>query len=462
MKSLISLALLAAVIGMRNPSDLGQISNRFGKMFSAVELFVGGYRYGRCMGSLQTTGEFWLPENPDKRIKGTLFWEPGSRARVTLKTRLIDELANPIEISTAGAVITHSGDPARIVADGVPRVLLGDTEAGPVTCVDSYLQLLPSNAFGIAALFEQTWDPYTLIVGAHMPDGNTAKLSAVRFILDSSAWWRHMPDSGSAVSGAGEVVCERTEDGLVWLEFRPSATLTLRSSDRVVHSVMTLIKLAVDVDLTPIRIQVRRQGQADWLEVKNKGQDSGMLSSPDPNNLLSPSVVTLKMLSRWLEIERSMDGLAAAVAYPVKGQAMQVQGLVACSLIEGIHKRIIDSNTKKYVERVRDLHRIAMRIDPEITDPVVEWDEIVRNVRNDLAHHNTGRSFEEQFYNWLIVESSAIWVLRLCLLSHAGFSDLEVADALGEHQRYRFYRENLKMHVKEREAELAAQDADLY
>ncbi|WP_349293169.1 hypothetical protein [Corynebacterium breve] len=237
--------------------------------------------------------------------------------------------------------------------------------------------------------------------------------------------------------------------------------MTLRSSDRVVHSVMTLMKLAVDVDLTPIRIQVRRQGQADWLEVKNKGQDSGMLSSPDPKNLLAPSAVTLKRLAKWLEIEQSMDGLAAAVANPVKGEAMQVQGLVACSLIEGIHKRIIDSSKRDYVKRVRDLHRIAMRIDPEITSPVENWDEVVRNARNDLAHHNTGRSFDEQFYNWLIAEASAIWVLRLCLLSHAGFSDQEIADALGEHQRYRFYRENLKMHVKEREAELAAQDGDL-
>ena len=56
----------------------------------------------------------------------------------------------------------------------------------------------------------------------------------------------------------------------------------------------------------------------------------------------------------------------------------------------------------------------------------------------------------------MIAESSAIWVLRLCLLSHAGFTDQEIADALTDHQRYEFYRENLKMHVNERADELAA------
>jgi hypothetical protein len=126
------------------------------------------------------------------------------------------------------------------------------------------------------------------------------------------------------------------------------------------------------------------------------------------------------------------------------------------SLIEGIHKRIVDPGKQDYIDRVRDLYAIAQRIAPEIANPVDKWDEVVRNARNDLAHHNTGSSFEEQFYNWLIAESSVIWVLRLCLLSQAGFIEQEIADALKDHQRYKFYRENLKMHVKERAEELAS------
>lgn len=411
------------------------------------------------MDSLQTTGEFWLPDDAGRRAEGSLIWESGARARVTLKSRVVDELAKPIEISSEGVKLAHSGDPACIVADAVPRIILGDTEAGLVTCVDAYLQHLPMNGFDVAALFEQVWEPYTVIVGAHIPEGNAAEFNAVRFILDSPAWWTQMPNSGSASSRAGEVACERTNDGLVWLEFRPSFVLNLRTADRVVHSIKTLMKLAVDADLVPLRIQVRQEDRGDWLEVKNRGLDSKAISFPDPNNLLSPSLVTLKKIAEWLEIEQSMDGLAAAVSHPVKGQAMQVQGLVACSLIEGIHRRIIDSGQKNYIDRVRDLHQIAVRIAPGITSPVDKWVETVRNARNDLAHHNTGRSLDEQFYNWLITEPSVIWVLRLCLLSHAGFTDQEIASALSEHQRYQFYCENLKIHVKERDAVLEGKSA---
>nr|WP_156524321.1 HEPN domain-containing protein [Gordonia sp. LAM0048] len=408
------------------------------------------------MESLETAGEFWSPDNDAKRIEGTLSWEPGSRARLTLKTRVIDELARPLEVTSTGASISHSGDPVRIVADGVPRVLLGDTAQGPVTCVDAYLQHLPTNGFDVAAMFQQVWDPYTLIVGAHLPAGHATKLDAVRFILDSPGWWPQLPDAGSAASDAGELLCERGDDELMWLEFRPSFTLRLRSADRAVRSVMTLMKLAVDVDLTPLRIQVRETAQSDWLDVKTRDQDPSNTSWPNPHNLLPRSSVTLERIAGWLAIEQTMDGLAAAVANPVKKEAIQVQGVVACSLIEGIHKRIVDPSDVYYVKRARALHETALRIAPEITEPVDKWPELVKEARNDLAHHNTGRPLEEQVYNWMIAESSVIWVLRLCLLSHAGFTDQEIADALSDHQRYAFYRENLKMHVKERADELAA------
>lgn len=402
------------------------------------------------------TGEFWSPDNTAKRVPGTLTWEPGSRARLKLNHRVIDELNEPVEVTETGLHISHRGDPASIVQDGVARVLLGDTDAGPVTGIDSYLQHMPKNLFDFETPpLQQVWDPYTLIVGAHLPTGHAATLDAVRFTLDSPGWWEQLPDAGSATSDAGELLCER-DDELVWLEFRPSFTLRLRSADRAVRSVVTLMKLTVDADLTPQRIQVRETAQGDWLDVKTRDQDSSKTSWPDPHNLLPPSSVTLERIAGWLAIEQTMDGLAAAVANPVEKEAIQVQGVVACSLIEGIHKRIVDPGDMHYVKRARALHETALRIAPEITLPVDKWAELVKDARNDLAHHNTGRPFEEQVYNWMIAESSAIWVLRLCLLSHAGFTDEEIADALSDHQRYEFYRENLKMHVKERADELAA------
>ncbi|MFH0411391.1 hypothetical protein ACG98H_04670 [Corynebacterium sp. L4756] len=408
------------------------------------------------MDSIQTTGEFWIPNQSDRRVQGTLFWEPGAKARVTLRNRVIEELANPIQVANNEVSMTTSGDPALIVQDSVPRMLFGETEVGSVTCIDSYLQHPPGNFMNMAAIFSQVWDPFTLVVGAHLPEGNAEKLNAVRLILDSPAWWRHLPDFGSVKSEIGEVRCKRNEDGSVWLEFNSSTDLDIRSAARVVQSMLTLMKLAVDVEVAPHRVQVRERNKETWLEVKTRKLNATKSSSPDPHNLLPPSAVTLERIVRWLEIEKYMDGLAAAVAWPVKDAAIQVKCLVTCSLIEGMHKRIVDPEEIHYADRADHLHSIATRISPDITDPVVEWKKMVKNVRNDLSHHNTVRSFNEQFYNWLIVESSANWVLRLCLLSHAGFRDEEISDALKHHQRYQFYRENLKMHVQELEAEKEA------
>lgn len=417
---------------------------------SETDKIVGEPVYCGRVEPLETTGEFWSPDNDARRIEGTLTWEPGSRARLTLRSRVIDELASPVEFTENGFSMTVSGDPARVVADGVPRVLLGDTEAGAVTCVDSYLQHLPRNLFDFETPpLQQVWDPYTLIVGAHLPAGHATKLDAVRFILDSPGWWTQLPVVGSAVGDAGEVTCERTEDGLTWLEFRPTSPTVFRSAQRVVYSMIALVQLAVDASLTPLRVQVREPGHITWLEVKTRDLDPSKTSWPDSHNLLSPSLLTLERIARWLAIEKTMDGLSSAVAEPVTGTAIQVQALTACSLIEGIHKRMVGTDCH-YAVRARELQETAEGIAPGVTEPVVDWHKLVKQVRNNLAHHETGLSFEQHFLDCMIAESSAIWVMRLCLLSHAGFTDQEIADALSDHQRYEFYRENLKMHVKER------------
>ncbi|WP_280443383.1 HEPN domain-containing protein [Nocardia brasiliensis] len=403
------------------------------------------------MEPLETTGQFWLPDNDAKCVAGTLTWAPGAPARLTFESRLIDELAKPVSISaTGGLQITDSGDAALIVADNVPRVILGDTELGPVTCIDAYLQHPPQSFTDlIRHPLRQIWDPYTLIIGTHLTEGHATEFDAVSVVLDRPGWWSHLVDSESASGAVGEIECMRDHDGATWLEFRPSSALSLRSADRAIRSVVTVAKLALDAQLTTIQMRIRKAGQTDWLEVKTRGMDPSKTSWPNPHNLLPSGSLTLERLLRWLTIEQKMDGLAAAVANPAKDNAIQVHALTACSLVEGIHKRIVGTDPT-YVVRASDLHATAQRIDSEITTPVRDWAKLVKTARNDLAHHNTVVSLDIQLYNWMIVEASVIWVLRLCLLSHAGYTDAAIRTALANHDGYGFYRENLKQHVKER------------
>ncbi|MBS4102790.1 ApeA N-terminal domain 1-containing protein [Tsukamurella paurometabola] len=397
------------------------------------------------------TGKFWVVGDDTRQVPGTITWRSAEDARIVLSQRLVEELAQPIKVTETGGIsMVSSGKPSLVVADGLARLFLGDTDEGPVTCLDSYLRHPARNLFDVGAMFEQVWDPYTLIVGAHLTDGHRSQLDSVRFTLDHPAWWSHLTDGDSATSDAGTVVCELTPEGTVWLEYRPTSTMTLREASEALHSVETLLKLAVGVDLTPSRLQIRSTGSRDWLEVKTATIATGTVAYPSPRDLLPPTSITLERLARWMTIQQTMDGLAAAVADPVQGP-IQVQALVACSLVEGVHKRLIGGDIE-FPPRAQALYDMARTVDSKITSPVQNWPNLIKEVRNDLAHHNPVDAFDLQFLEWVIAEATARWVLRVCLLLHARFGNDELSQALSEHQRYQFYRENLKVHVKELKA----------
>lgn len=385
----------------------------------------------------------------ERRVGGVVSWDPGERARLVLGGRLVDEHARPLSVQGSGYRCSYSADPARIVADRMPRVLLGDTDEGPVTLVDAYLQLPATDLFDFGAALRQVWNPLMLVVGAHASEGNGALFDAVRFVLDGPERWRHLPERGAVSSEVGTVACERDGDEL-WLEFRPARRISLRSADRALRSMTTLAALALDVELVPVRLQVRDDSVGRWLDVKASHLASRANSWPETEGLLLSETLTLDRILRWLAIETVMDGLAAAVARPVENEAVQVGTLLACSLVEGIHRRIVDPAKSSYADRAKGLLEIASRVVPEIVEPVDDWPTLIKNVRNGLAHHDVGARFEARFHDWLIAESSIYWVLRVCLLSHAGFTDEQIAAALRENRRYGFYRENLKVLVRER------------
>lgn len=239
--------------------------------------FVRGHIYGDGVQPLDTAGKFWALGDDNRRVDGTLNWKPGADAELRLQSRVIDSLASPVTLTANGYMVKSSVAADRVVADRVPRVLLGDTAAGLVTGVDSYMR----GGFGLA----QVWDLQTLVVGAHFTAGNSTGVEAIRFILDGPDWWAHLPDRGAATDDAGVILCERTTDDLMQFEVHPTFAMTLRSAQRAVLSVMTLMKLAVGVDLRPLHVQVREPGQTRWLDVKTRELDPSKVSWPEPGNL---------------------------------------------------------------------------------------------------------------------------------------------------------------------------------
>lgn len=385
-------------------------------------------------------------------MKGRIDRSAQAESFLVLDSRVVDELARPIEFVNGEVRIPHSADPALIVADGVPRVLLGDMGDGKVTLIDSYLHHPSIRGFQFESIFRQYWRPQAAIFGEHYPDGYATPVAGVRAVLGDAVWWSHLFVDGEKEVRQGDVSCRRDADDEVWIEYRPESGLSVRLADRFAQSLSTLMKLSVDVDLDLRRMQVLDANEVQWLEVVHPCREPVAKSYPSPLNFLDRSYVTVERIAEWVENEKCMDGLSSAIAYPVKGEAMEVRCLVAGSLLEGIHKRIVNAGQVNYADRASEMLRIAKSVDDGIVDPVADWPQLVKRSRHDLAHHNPRVTYEVQIYEWMIAELSILWVLRISLLLSTGFSKSQISESLDRYRAYQFYRENLKMHVMERDS----------
>jgi hypothetical protein len=445
-------------------------------------------------------GEFWMMENPDRRVRGDFTAEVGNKPELTLAARVVADPppAAKTEPGDLGAALTAYA--AQRVAAFQPITLHGQLDTGEsITLLHAQNHGRPGDYPRYVA-FSAIWDANAA------PD---ELYSAVRFRLDHPFWLGHLTDGESSVveDDGSTLSVQASEDGN-WLVYESSAPATLGQLEiRVISGCLVLVQLALypDKDLVTRETQVRVGSDGRWLTVSGPGfcAEPG---SARLDTLLPRGELTVERFASWIERNDCLDGLAWAVARP-GGVVLQMQTQVLTSLVEGLHRRLpffaqswFPDVPKKKLKRVREAAANAAANEaeeqgldrdlvldlvtkalghvgdvsyrdraeavvamvcaavPEIAESVTNLPARLTDPRHSFAHHlpqdEAKEPLEVRVRRWTVVSYVTPWLLRTLLLLHAGVEPDVLHTKYLEFQRFAFFRANVAQLVRELEWEL--------
>lgn len=442
--------------------------------------------------NITATGDFWIAERPEQRVRGDLTAELGNRPEATLVANLVTDPRVSVFKSSGGKVAGFAvlADPARSVASFQPITLHGLLDTGqPVT-------LLDAQNYGSAGAFAPRYRASAAVMGVHVANGQP--YSAVRFRLDRPYWLGHLVDGeSSAVEDDGSKLSIEASDGGNWLVYESSAPATLRQLElRVVSGCLALLQLALYPDEERVTRETEvRIDSGPWLAVHGPAfcaEPGGV----EHETLLTREQLTLSRFAKWIALHSQLDGLPWVIARPVSG-SVQARVLLLTPLVEGFHRRLPDYEKAKFsgVAKpvLRRLSKAARRaagaqadaegLDqkkvkesvvlftevsfqqraeaviaevcshiPEIAESVVDLAARIKKARNDLAHHLPGdadEALKTRALEWLVVANTTAWLLRALLLLRIEIEPDVLHERLVAFRRFGFFRANTAQHVRE-------------
>lgn len=430
-------------------------------------------------------GAFWVLGRPDVQARGALTLVPGKDPEVTLDSGLVDDPR--VRRFAGGVAITGSAEDS--VQAFLPITLHGQLDSGVIV---SLLNARNHGGDGQFIFGPPRYVAETAVIGQHTDAGQL--LTGLRFRIGHRHWLDHLRANDSVViDDAATLSVEPSDDGN-WLVYLPPQPATLRRLEIIaVSGVRTLMELALDQELPNEDIEVRRDGL--WVQLRDDAFGT-QTASIDFDSLLPSRVLTLECLGRWISLNDRLDGLAAAVARPIRG-ALQAETLVTTSLVEGIHRRLSFEQSKfpglskaarsailasargaaireahnqsvdeeGVTESVQFLTDLSFRtraseiVDavslaiPEIGDSVRDLARHITKARNDFAHHlildRENEPLEQEYLRWLTVTTTTPWLLRAFLLLRAGIPPDVVREGFLSSSRFQFARANVAQYVRE-------------
>lgn len=434
-----------------------------------------------------TGGEFWVPNQPGRRVRGKFRTQPGTDPEVALEAGLVDD---PRVVRFKGGVgLTSSA--ADSVKAFLPIAIHGQLDNGQaVTLLDA------RNHGGHWPFAPPRYVAHAAVVGGHV-DGDDQLYSAVRFRVGHPYWLGHLVNEESVrVDDDGSKLSAAVDEEGNWLLFESASPITLRQVDiRVVHSSVVLVELALHREVSVREVQLRIGGDDSWLTVHGEafGAADHQLES---RTLLPRTAITVELFARWISLNDELDGLAAAVAHKNTGP-LQEEVLVASSLIEGLHRRLpyqqlrfpnaprhalkrlgkaaregaasqaeiehLDRQSAKDAVMFLDEVSFRMRATdivsevcaavPEVAESVTDLPRFLAGVRNELAHHQLPKSdrdlLEVRALRWIVASAVTRWLLRCLLLLRAGIDADLLHERITDFQRFQMFRANTARHVDE-------------
>jgi ApeA N-terminal domain 1/Apea-like HEPN len=452
-------------------------------------------------------GEFWIPEQPDRRVRGEFTSEAGQKPEVSLVDRLVDDAGEKL---TSGRVVTVTHTAADRVKAFLPITLQGQLDTG------ESVTLLHAQNHGGRGLFDTPrYVAYNAVVGDAHVSGEDQLYAAVRFRLDHPYWLGHLEVGQPSVvdDDGSELSVEISDDVGKWLVYSSSSPATLRQLDiRVLSGCLVLAQLAIGLEqeLVIRQTEVRINDSGTWLAVQGPGL-SAPIGGLEPETLLPREVLTVERFAKWIALNDKLDGLAQVVANPKTG-TLQERVLVATPLVEGLHRRLpyqhlkFPSASKNALDRIEQVARRAARekaeteqnldpeevreavmnavshfedvdylqraadvvtevcgVVPEIAESVADLPRRLTEARNELAHHLVPDEEKDplamRVLRWIVISNVTPWLLRCLLLLRAGIEPQVLRQRLLMYQRFWFFRANTAQHVKELGWELPSPDS---
>ncbi|MEC4765140.1 HEPN domain-containing protein [Mycobacterium sherrisii] len=442
-------------------------------------------------------GEFWIPHNPERRVRGEFIAELGGKPQANLTANLVDDQRVIVDREPGGGVTgwSVSAEATRSVASFLPTTLHGQLDNGkPVTLVDA-------QNYGRAGYFRPRYVTNAgAIVGALVSKDQL--YSSVRFRMDRPYSLTHLVDGESSEVADDDsrlrVEAAESEDWASdnWLVYESARGDTLRQLEvRVVSGCLALLQLAMypDEDRKTRETQIRIDPHGDWLEVHGPAF-CAELSEFENQPLLKPDQLSIETYAKWIALHTKLDGLTWVVARPFMGAA-QTRVLLLATLIEGFHRSLpgyeqskfpgvakralrqifeaarraavtqasVDGIESRLVEKAITFYRevsfqeraqaivteVCSAV-PEITESITELSSRITKARNSLAHHLDAEApLEDRVLEWLIVSGATSWLLRCLLLLRVDIDPQLLHTRLLMFQRFAFFRANTAQHVQE-------------
>jgi ApeA N-terminal domain 1 len=451
--------------------------------------------------TITANGEFWVPEEPTKTVKGAFKGEPGQKPEVRLVAGLVDD--PQVRVIQGG--VAFSSSPADSVRAFLPITVQGQLESG-----ESVTLLNAQNYGGSGYSFTgpPNYKAHYAILGDRHVSGVDQLLTAIRFRFGDPYWLAHLQGGEAhAVDSDGSMLSVETSDDGNWLVQTAATPAVLRRLEsRVVLGCVTLAELALDQDFASRDTQVRIKDGDAWLTVLGPGANTPPKEF-DYDTLLLRDELTIERFAKWIPVNDVMDGIASVVARPIKA-LLQTEVLVVTALVEGLHRRLDEAfeqskfpdASRSALDKIRQAARrtaqdkaadlLNPNLDPDqvhtaVMDAVSRFDDVdylqratdvvakvcgvlpeiaesvamdrlpvlLKDARNEMAHQlpldEEQEPLDVRYLRWLVVTSVTPWLLRGLLLLEAGVDPSVLHSRHLANNRFLHFRANVAQFVSE-------------
>ncbi|GAA2335306.1 HEPN domain-containing protein [Dactylosporangium salmoneum] len=196
-------------------------------------------------------GHWWLPEEPDRTLEGTLRYDPDDGLRLSLTGGFDDRVRVPLGNGWVGVMNESKSWPA----------VLGLAEGTAITLLDCHATNTEWRGIGFGEPHEQTIRSPAAFVGVHLHDDGQEVFTESLVSVEHLALWADASarpdDEPSVVVDGTSVTLSRDHPDAVAVRFRPGGPFPLGTALEHAKAVQDLVSLATHRACALLSVRLR-------------------------------------------------------------------------------------------------------------------------------------------------------------------------------------------------------------